>query len=104
MTDRLYNDNDQVAVIVSPGHGAGWSTWNLSYKECAFDKDIAEAILEKNFYKAEEIAEKKYPESYTGGLSEAVVVWLEPGTKFRIHEYDGHESLVIFSDEEYLMA
>ena len=33
MTDimKKVNENDEVAVLVSPGYGAGWYSWNKDY-------------------------------------------------------------------------
>lgn len=90
---KLIKDG-QVAVIVSPGYGAGWSTWNSDYgNQLLFDPDIAESLLAKDAQKAMRIASERYPDVYTGGLSKANVVWVNEGTRFAIQEYDGYESL-----------
>lgn len=26
--EKYYNQNGELAVLISPGFGAGWSTWN----------------------------------------------------------------------------
>ena len=42
----LYNENDELGVLVSYGYGAGWSTWND--KKLAYDKRIVEKFLDNN--------------------------------------------------------
>lgn len=88
--------SDKVGVLISTGFGAGWSTWNSP--ECALDQELVQAF-EDNLSKEEimAIAEKNWPDSYKGGLMDCYVCWLDRGTKFRITEYDGAESIE-FSD------
>lgn len=91
--NRLYRGNE-VAVIVSPGYGGGWSSWNENQAEnMLFDPDIAEAILTNEYEKAIVIAGDKYPEAYLGGLEKARVKWVKKGTIFQITDHDGNESL-----------
>jgi len=93
----------QIAVLVSPGYGAGWSTWN-NYPASVFDPDIVKAILANDITKACEIASEKYPEAYQGGMEDLIVEWIDEGTMFQIKEYDGYESIDIFGDASYLTA
>lgn len=96
----------KVAVLVSPGYGAGWSTWGSSDTERArvFDADIAAAILEGNKVKARDIASQKYPDHYLGGIDDLVVEWIEKGQPFEIHEYDGSESLRLVGSIDWHIA
>jgi hypothetical protein len=104
MVEKLIRGN-QVAVLVSRGYGAGWSTWNTENPQIQeamlFDPDIAQAVLDKNLDKAEEIATRKYPgDSYTGGIEDNMVVeWVNIGDRFYIQEYDGSESLKILGPD-----
>lgn len=96
-----------VAVLYSPGFGAGWSTWNYQFPECLYDPEIVEVIesyaIDEPYDKESEmvrmqkivsIAEAKYGEDfYAGGADDLCIVWLKEGTLFRINEYDGSESL-----------
>lgn len=90
-----------VAVIVSPGFGAGWSTWNSESEErMIFDPILAQMILDgKTIEDLELYAKDKYPEAYLGGLSDAEVEWVPVGSRFTINEYDGNESLTMFSPD-----
>lgn len=59
-TIKYYNEKGEVAVLVSPGFGAGWYSWNKDRPELLFDKDIVAAVLEDDRYKAEKVAVEKY--------------------------------------------
>ena len=84
-----------VAVLFSPGFGAGWSTWNHSYPQCLFDPEIVRMIeKEDDPYQIESFAESKYGEDfYGGGASDLSIMWLPEGTEFVVNEYDGSESI-----------
>jgi hypothetical protein len=103
--EKLIKDN-KVAVLVSGGFGAGWSTWASEYEtEVLFDKDIVQAVLDNSTPLAiKELAETKYPDLYTGGVCGLEVVWVEVGTRFKIHEYDGAESIEYYSQDSYNLA
>lgn len=92
----------KVAVVISPGYGAGWSTWN---EKCAefllFDADIAQALLDGNKTQAMRAAKAAHPDIYCGGVDTLEVVWVAQGVKFTINEYDGHESILTFDDLEF---
>lgn len=110
--ERKYNEEGEVAVLISPGYGAGWSTWaNDEIQELlVFDKDIVEAVLADDKVRAGEIASAKamsiYGEGhvYDGGLRDIEVVWLPKGTQFKIDEYDGYESLEVLGQMTFLVA
>lgn len=87
-----------VAVIVSGGFGAGWSTWNEA--EDVFDPEIVNWIEEGKVGWPLGEGDSRFG----GGLEQARVVWLPEGTLFRIDEYDGGETLVTIEDEEYLQC
>lgn len=97
--EKLYNDKGQVAVAVSCGYGAGWSTWN-SNKELCLDKTFNELILKKKFEEAEALA--KELGYYEGGIEDCEIVWLDVGTKFYISEYDGYEELI--TEDSFIIA
>jgi len=102
---KLIKDN-AVAVVFSPGYGAGWYSWNNSEygPELVFDPMIANMILHN---KKEEFATYmavRYPEAYSPGFDDLAVRWIPVGTKFRITEYDGNEEIEFFNDVEWLEA
>lgn len=103
--------NGKVAVLVSVGFGAGWSSW------ASFDDPPKEFLLmdpglvelaEKNASTATATAymKGKYPDQdmYMGGWEDVVVVWVPKGERFRITEYDGSEQLEILSQLEGVVA
>lgn len=97
-----YQVDDKVAVLYSPGFGAGWYTWN-GHEGMLFDIAIVKAVLYGDREKAAKIAEQKYG-AYTGGAEDLVVGWVTKGERFEILEYDGSESLRIFGPEDGIQA
>jgi hypothetical protein len=96
-----------VAVIISPGYGAGWSTWNQEYPDILFDSQVISWIENgKNPHEAvdlESYLDKTYPEGYFS-IEQLEVRWVPAGIQFRIHEYDGNESLVFQDQETWITA
>ena len=81
-------DRDKfTSVIISPGYGAGWSTWNEP--DDAYDIELADLIMEGDMDKAIEYCDNN--EKYAGGIEYAEVVAISKGTEFIIREYDGSE-------------
>lgn len=89
----------KVAVIVSPGYGAGWSTWSDKPEAAVFAPDVAAWIEAGKKNSAQAI--KKFTEKYgyAGGLRDAEIRWVEVGDRFAIEEYDGNESLIIYGPD-----
>lgn len=97
--------NKQVAVLYSPNTGAGWYTWNdHTYPEILFDPAIVKLVLEGRFDELATYVELKYPDIYTGGMRNLQVGWVNQGSKFRVVEYDGSESIEIEDDIDWLIA
>ena len=100
----------KVAVLVSPEYGAGWSTWAYRVEEDApgfmmFDPTLVDMV--ERGASAEEIesyVQSKYPDGYYGGAEDLTIQWLPVGTSFRIHEYDGSESVEIRDDITWTIA
>lgn len=106
-----YNkDHTEVAILISAGFGAGWSSWNTI--ELAYDKRVVEywlahkddeewmaaidKFLENNAIQQQaknDFAMMGYPNVYFGGFNDIKLIWVPIGTKFRINEYDGAESI-----------
>ena len=106
--NKLIRDG-KVAVLVSPGFGAGWYTWHR-VEELLFDPKVVEmleagkklAVIEKY---CEDTYGKGIGESiYLGGLDKLEVFWLPVGTLFRIDEYDGSESLNVKEEMHWMVA
>ena len=100
MADKVVRDG-KVAILVSRGFGAGWSTWNGSHPECLTNPEIvamveAEALPEEIAAKADEL----WPDGYWGGADGLRIEWVAEGAQYRIEEYDGSES-IDFNDASY---
>jgi hypothetical protein len=95
--------NDKVAVLVSPGYGAGWYTWH-DIEELIFDPSIVEWVERQELDKIQAYMELKYPDAYCGGLEDLEVNWVPVGERFRIEEYDGAENLVLESEQHWMTA
>lgn len=91
-------------VLISPGYGAGWSTWN--YIDLAFDPDIIQAfeagLNEKDM--RDFIISLGYKVPYMGGYECCKVVDIPKGTLFKIKEYDGYESIETYNTDDWLVA
>lgn len=101
---RRYNEDGGVAVLISPGFGAGWSTWgDLDQREAMlFDSRLVDYVLAQGTDGLAEYAESLGYTGYTGGASDVEVIWVDPGTRFLIDEYDGSESIRTFDDLCYV--
>lgn len=94
----------KVAVLYSPGFGAGWYTWNSGVTELVFDSIIVNAVLDGDIEKARARAEEICPDGYFGGADNLTVGWVPVGEAFEITEYYGAESLKIIGEQSYLIA
>ena len=104
MTEKLIKDG-KVAVLVHADYGAGWSSAAFRRKEeILFDKDIARAVLDKDFELVKSIATQKYPDECLLGFDRIKVVWIPVGEEFRIAEYDGYESVRLKKHDLYYKA
>jgi hypothetical protein len=101
---KLVRDG-KVAVLVSSGFGAGWYSWHRIQK-LLFDPDIVKMIeLDWPHERILSHCEKFYGnDHYYGGVAGLGVYWIAEGTKFRIDEYDGSETLKLQEEEEWIIA
>lgn len=93
--------NGKVAVLVSPGYGAGWYSWNQDYKELLFHPKLVELVEQGNQKEIDEEWVKNnlgLEDVYCGGAKNLQIVWLKEGTAFIIEEYDGSESVRTLDD------
>ena len=104
--DKVIRDG-KVAVLVSRGYGAGWSTWTDEVETYLFHPKLVQMVEEERH--SEITTEWMEQElgldvSYTGGTDGLEIQWVPVGTKFVIHEYDGHESLKTIDDFYWMTA
>lgn len=95
-------------VLISPGFGAGWSTWNIP--EIAVDPRVIEAF-ERGVDEEEMLQLCKewgltdsHGSLYMGGFDELEIVEVPAGTLFRVEEYDGNEYIAKFNEREWFRA
>lgn len=102
---RLERDG-LIAVLYSPGFGAGWSTWadDEQREGLCLDAEIAQAVLDGDRNKAVKIAKAKYGGFYDGGARDLKVAWLLKGVAFQIEEYDGSETIQLREGQSWLTA
>lgn len=55
---KVYNEQGEVAVLYSPGYGAGWSTWNPH--DCLFTPEIVQLVLEGLHVKKSLLKQKNF--------------------------------------------
>lgn len=122
--DRVIRDG-KVAVLYSPGYGAGWSTWahNKPDPQMLFDPHLVELVERLRKIPAdwsgswrltldarqliddiETYCEQEWPDEYLGGVKDLAIAWVPQGEYFRIHEYDGSESVEIRDQMAWIQA
>jgi hypothetical protein len=92
-----------VAVIISAGWGAGWSTWHYgSNREILIFHPKLVELVESGQHNQEtvlavlnELLDKEEAEGiYLGGVMDLSITWIPEGIKFKIEEYDGSEYVI----------
>ena len=86
----------KVAVLYSPGWGAGWSTWNADIESfLMFDPTLVEYVENDERDRIPAYVQSVFPDAYTGGAEDLSIMWITQGLQFRITEYDGSESVEV---------
>ena len=91
-------------VLISPGYGAGWSTWEGAGLATdvrlidAFERGISALEMQ------ELCADLGYGDVYMGGFKNLKVVEIPAGELFQIREYDGYESIEVFDESDWIRA
>jgi len=94
----------KVAVLYSPGYGAGWYSWNKKYPECLFDPNIVAMVEAGQHDQIEAYCKTAHPDLYCGGAKKLQIEWIPVGTKFRMDEYDGYEAIECEQGTDWLVA
>ena len=99
----------KVAVLYSPGYGAGWVSWHNELA-LVFHPVLVNLVLQG---RRDEITDEivagilnipKEEVPYIGGKSALAVAWLPQGALFQIEEYDGGESIILESEFDWFRA
>ena len=108
--EKVIRDGN-VAVLYSPGYGAGWSTWccnSALIETLLFHPLIVEKVESghENEITTDWLVQQfgeEFKDVYCGGAGKLEIEWLPKGTAFRIDEYDGAET-VITKQQLYYIA
>jgi hypothetical protein len=97
--------NGRVAVLISPSYGCGWYTENHK-EQMLFDPELVKMVEEKATYGAfKKYLKQAYPTYIVDGALQGLeIVWIPEGKLFRVQEYDGSESIVMFEQEDLIQA
>lgn len=89
-----------VAVLYSPGYGAGWYSWHKR-EALLFHPTVVELVEngQNHLITEELVAEILGSDAYVCilGAKDLRIKWIKEGTVFDIDEYDGYESLLLYS-------
>lgn len=112
-----YNeDHTKYAVLISYGYGIGWSTDNGDIR-LAYDSRIIEWYLSlsneqlENMYYPSEITQTRNFLTSLGynidhwnflGLKPGMIRWVDVGKVWRLHEYDGAESIEYLNEDDWV--
>lgn len=98
--EKIIKDG-KVAVLYSPGFGAGWVTWNKDHPEILFHPKIVRMVEEgrqgdiNRDWMRDELG---IHDLYCGGAHDLRIAWLPQGTVFTIEDHDGSESIITMDD------
>jgi hypothetical protein len=99
--NKLVKDG-KVAVLYSPGFGAGWYTWNYEYPDMLFDSGLVDLVLKGNKEQILAYVTVKWPNAYLGGIDDLSVKWVNQGQQIKINEYDGSESIEYRDSDDWI--
>lgn len=96
-------DRTEYAVLVSPGYGAGWSTWNQ--RDLAYDKRVIEYFLMNHSKAPEDVAAAMerfgYEGVYCGGWHKVRLEWVKKDAVWTMREYDGAEHIEYYNPDNW---
>ena len=107
MVEKFTRDG-MVAVLISPGFGARWSTWNSQDNEILlFDKTLGEFVMAgSDAGVVEDYINSVFldDEVFMSGWEDVSLRWVDEGTHFIVHEYDGSEYIQVRDDVDWSVA
>jgi len=92
--------NGKVAVLISPGFGAGWSSCagNDTNNFLLFDAGLVSRVNEAAEKVEAWLKQQGIEPPYMGGWDKTEVQWVPQGELFYVNEYDGAEHIVFQSE------
>jgi hypothetical protein len=98
-------EGGNVAVLFSPGYGSGWSTWNEDHPRIVFDPTVVEYVRTDGESMSRDDMIKYLKDTYPGiyigsNFDDLAIEWIPQGTRFKITEYDGFESIQVEDEIE----
>lgn len=115
---RFYDEHGNLAILISPGFGTGWSTDN-EILEFAIDAELVKMVydavhpssvpkekIEKRCKEIVDEIDKPDPYFYLNlfGWNNVIIKWIPKGKVFQIRNYDGNEYIQYFNKEEWIEA
>jgi hypothetical protein len=96
----------KVAVLYSPGYGAGWSTWaKEAYRETlCMDARLVNLVLANDRDAAGLLAMELCPDVHVGGADDLAVYWIRQGHQFKVDEHDGNEWVQDYGVSDFMIA
>ena len=102
---KKYIKDGSVAILYAPNYGIGWYN-NHGIEELIYDADLVQLVL--NGANADDVLQycQEYydiDDMYFPAI-QLRVSWVPIGAKFRIHEYDGAETVMLETDYHWMIA
>ena len=100
----------KVAILYSPGFGAGWYSWsgNKDHPPMLYDPTLVKWVEsgkpKTDWDRLCATLKEKYPDIYLGGLKDLDIRWVPVDTRFYIDEYDGYETVVLEHEVQWEVA
>jgi hypothetical protein len=99
-------------VLISTGFGAGWSTWNdrevakymRTYKPIIEAIEMGNRMYEEHplVLQLQKECKEKFGKDYVCVLGAEDLIVVEVTPPFKIHEYDGKESIDLPQDDDWI--
>jgi hypothetical protein len=101
MMNKVIRDG-KVAVLYSPGFGAGWSTCNDS--DYMFIPEIVKLVENQEHSKIPSEMNRLGYSGYYGGSDDLQIEWIPVGTKFMLDQYVVYESIEYYTENYWKEA
>ena len=111
---KLYNDRNEIAVLITGKYGSGWSTQERTREmqnKRLFSPALATALLTGSIAAGKRVLRKFYAQEYPKADPESLqysvdsmwdslcVEWVPAGSMIKIEDYDGKEFLSYVDSE-----